>query len=219
MKPSAARNFLQRDIGNHETSHHEQRHLHDVRQCDRFQPAVQRVGPGKKPERHKRILNRNARYDMHSRRAKPKYRGEIDQDVEPQPEHGHHEPHARAVAALQEFRHRVDLIFQENRQKELAHDQERQRRHPFIGRDTEPQRITRARHADDLFGGNVRRDQRRADSPPGEGLARQKIVLAVLDMAGLLPRHELRQQKDGNRVADDNGNIDCAQAHERSTPP
>ncbi len=42
------------------------------------------------------------------------------------------------------------------------------RRDPFVTRDRDPHIKAFAGHADELLGGDVRRDQRGADGPPGE---------------------------------------------------
>ena len=146
-------------------------------------------------------------------------RGQVHEDVEAEPEHGHQRPDQPAVAALQELRHRVDVVLEEDRQEELADDQKRRRRHPFVGRDRKPDRIARARHADDLLGRDVGGDERGADRPPGQILRRQEIIRRVLLVSGLLARHILGEAEDADRVDNHDEDIECRKAHAKSPVP
>ena len=118
-----------------------------------------------------------------------------------------------AVPPVEELRHGVDVVLEEDRQEELADDQQGRRRHPFVRRDGEPDRITGAGHADDLLGRDVRRDQRRADRPPRQVLRREEIVGRVLFVTRFLARHPLREAEDPDRVNDDDNGVDRRKAH------
>ena len=71
---------------------------------------------------------------MDGRGAEPHDRGQIDDRVKHQPEYAHRVFHRRAKSRFQKLRHGVDAAFQENWQRKLPHENERDRRHPFIGR-------------------------------------------------------------------------------------
>ena len=120
---------------------------------------------------------------------------------------------------LEELRHRVDAVAEEDRQEIFADDQQGQRRHPFVGGDGEADRIARARHADDLLGRDIGRDQRGADRPPGQILRRQEIIRRVLGLAAFLARNPLGEAEDEDRVGDHHNHVDRRQAHGRPPPP
>ena len=209
----------QRQPRDDEAAQHQQRHLHDIGQRHRLQPAPDLVQQRERAQRHQRDVLVDPRHLGDRDRAEPDDRGEVHEHVQRQPEQRHQRADARAVPLLQELRHRVDPVAQEDRQEELADDQQRQRRHPFVRRDRQPDRIAGARHADDLFGGDVGCDQRRADRPPGQVLRRQEIIGGVLGAGPrLVARDILREAEDRDAVRDDDGDIDDTQLHGTASP-
>jgi hypothetical protein len=109
---------------------------------------------------------------------------------------------------MEELRHGVDVVLEEDRQEELADDQQGQRRHPFVGSDCEPDGVARPGHADDLLGRNIGRDQRSADRPPRQVLRREEVIAGVFLVPGLFPTDPLCEAEDADRVDDDDGEID-----------
>ena len=66
-------------------------------------------------------------------RAEPKYGGQVDEHIDPEPEQRHHVAHAVVVALLEELRHGIDLILEVDRHKEDRYDHKRSGCHPLVG--------------------------------------------------------------------------------------
>ena len=203
----------QRQIGDHQPAEHQQRDLHDISQRHRLQPALDLVGEREHAEQDECQRLVDARDLDHRDRAQPDDAGEVHEHVQRQPEYRHQRADARAVPPLQELRHGVDLVGEEDRQEKLADDQQRQRRHPLVRRDGETDRIARPRHADDLFGRDIGRDQRCADRPPGQVLGGEEIIGGVLGVASLFAADPLRQREDADGVEHHHRDIDVRQTH------
>ena len=172
-----------------------------------FRPPYSAYASANSASAGDRDLQVDARDRIHRERAQPQDRGEIHEHVQREPEHGHDVAHGRAVTLLEELRHRVDAVLEEHRQDPLADDDQRERRHPFIGRDRHAHHVAGAGHADDLLGGDVRGDQRRADGPPGQRARGEEIILRALLVIAFLARHPLRQHEDEDRVDRDDRDI------------
>ena len=204
---------VERQIGDDEPAEHEQGDLDDIGQRHRLQAAAQLVEQGEGAEHDERQILVDPRHLVDRDRAQPDDRGEVHEHVEREPEHRHQHRQRPPVTPREELRHRVDFVLQEDRQEELADDQQGRRRHPFVGGDGEPDRIARARHADDLLGRDVGGDERGADRPPGQVLRRQEIVRRVLLVPLLLAADILGEEEDRDRVGDDDDDIDRCELH------
>ena len=89
----------------------------------------------------------------------------------------HDRPGEHAVAVFKELGDGVNAAAQKFRQEDERHHHERDGGHPFVGGDRHAEPVGGlAGHADELFGGNVRRDQRKADQPPGKPTAGQEVI-------------------------------------------
>jgi hypothetical protein len=104
---------------------------------------------------------------------------------------------------------------EEDRQEEFADGQHCQRRHPFAGSNRQPDGIARTRHADDLFGRDIGRDQRGPNGPPRQAFGSVGIVRAVLFVPSLFAADELRQAENYDRMDSDHDDIDGSQSHWR----
>ena len=103
--------------------------------------------------------------------AEPSHRGEVDEDIEEEPEDREGKAHAPVVAFAQELRDGENLAFDHHRQQELTYDDERRGGHQLIGGNGNTRRKGRARHADKLFGRDVGGDERGSHGPPGQCVA------------------------------------------------
>ena len=206
--PGIAADLGQRQPGHQQPAQHQQRHLHDIGQRDCLEPAVELVEQGEGSQQVQRGVLVDAGDLGHRDRTQPDDRGQVDEDVQRQPEHRHQRADGRAVTLLEELRHRVDAVVQEDRQEPFADDQQGQRGHPFVRGDRQADRVARAGHADDLFGRDVGGDQRGADRPPRQRLRRQEIIVAVLLVPRFLARDPLRQDEDRDRVDADDRQVD-----------
>ena len=112
-----ARNVGQGDEQDHQSAEHQHRHLHHVGQRDGLEAAVQRIGAGERRQHDEALLLRQAGHRGERGGAQPEDRGQVDEDVERQPEDRHHELDVRPVPALEELRHGVDFVLQEHRQE------------------------------------------------------------------------------------------------------
>jgi hypothetical protein len=99
-------------------------------------------------------------------------------------------------------------VFEEYGQKVFAHDDQSQRRHPFVGRDPQADHVPGTGHSDDLFRGNIRGDERGADGPPRQRPPGEKIILRILAMRALFARYPLGQGKDRHGIDRDDGNVE-----------
>eukprot|EP01136_Pigoraptor_vietnamica_P011867 Opistho-1_new@51206 len=151
--------FAERDARNQQTAQNKQRDLDDVGERDRLQPAVKLVEQRKAAEREQRDILIDPRHLVDRDRTEPHDRCEVHEDIEREPEDRHQRADVGAVALFEELRHREDLVADEDRKKKFADDQQRERRHPFVGGDRQTDRIARSRHADDLLGRNIGGDQ------------------------------------------------------------
>ena len=210
---AAAADVAQGDPGDQQAAHHQQRDLDDVGQRHRLQAAVQLVGQREQAEQGERQHLVHAGDLVHRDRSQPQDRGQVHEYVQAQPEHRHQRADPRAVPFLQELRHGVDAVAQEDRQEELADDQQGRRRHPLVRRDRQADGIAGAGHADDLLGRDVGRDQRGADRPPRQRAAGEEVVGGRLLVPGLLARHPLRQGEDARQVHEHDHHIECCQLH------
>jgi hypothetical protein len=144
---------------------------------------------------------RRAREQLtHRQAAGVDHGGERDEHEQ----HHRHERHDRArrapVALIEELRHREDAGLQEIRQEREGDDDERDRGHPLIARDRHAHVVRGgARHADELFGGDVGRDERDADQPPLQAAAGEEVGLRVLAFAAALVESE-RDHRDDERA-------------------
>ena len=206
-----AADLAQGDGDDGQAARDQQADLHDVGQGHGLQPAPDLIGQRKHGDDHEGGELVDPRHRVHGDGAKPQDRGHIDEDVEAQPEHGHDAAHRRSVPLLQKLRHGRDIVAQEDGQEELGDDQEGEGGHPLIGGDGEADGVSRARHADDLLGGDVGGDQRGADGPPGQGPARQEVVGAGGLGVVAAHRHPLRQTEHGDRVDREHHKIHCRQ--------
>jgi hypothetical protein len=200
--------LVQRQEDDDQAAGDQQGHLDDVGQGHGLQAAPQLIGQGEDADDHQGGHLVDAGHRVDGDRAQPQDRGQVHEDVEDQPEHRHHVADAGSVPLLQELRHGADVVLQEDRQEELADDQQGQGRHPLIGGDGQAQGIARAAHADDLLGRDVGGDQRGADRPPGQGLAGQEVVGRVLLLAALVAGNPLGQAEDGDGVDRQDDEID-----------
>ncbi len=154
---SSERADITRDVGqgdeqDHQAAKHQHRHLHHISESDGFEAAIQCISTGERRQHQNTLHLSQAGHGRESGSAEPEDRGQVDEDIECEPEDRHHELDVRSVPALQEFRHGVDFVLQEHRQEKHADDQERQRSHPFIGGDRQSDGVSGAGHADDLLG-------------------------------------------------------------------
>ena len=214
MHAGAAADLVERHIRDDDAAEHQQRHLHDVGERDRLQAAVQRVEQ-REQRRAPMIAIWMSRPAMAFTASAPSHRIEVrfTKMYSAEPEHRHHVAHRRAVTLLEELRHRVDAVLEEHRQEPLADDDQRERRHPFVGGDRHAHHVAGAGHADDLLGGDVRGDQRGADGPPGQRATGEEIVLRVLLVFAFLARHPLRQHENADRVDRQDGDVQSCQIH------
>ncbi len=204
---------VERQRGHQQATEDQQRNLHDIGQRHRLEAAIQLVEQREHADQHQRQHLVHAGDLGHRDRAQPQDRGQVDENVQAQPEHRHQRTDPVAVPLLQELRHRVDAVAQEDRQEVLAHDQQGKRSHPFVGGDGQADRVAGAGHADDLFGRNVGGNQRRADRPPRQRAPGQEIVFGTLAVPGLLTRDPLRQHEDAGQVDQYDCHIECCQSH------
>jgi len=130
-----AADLTQRDGQDDDAAQDQQGHLNDVRQGHGLQAARYLIGQGEDAEDDQHGHRIEAGDGRYRRAAQPQDRGQVDEDVEQQPEDGHQELHAGAKALLQEARHGGHAIAQKDRDEELADDKQGDRRHPLIGGD------------------------------------------------------------------------------------
>jgi hypothetical protein len=130
-----------------------------VGQCDGLKTAIYRVGSGEDTDGDQGGLVFDAGDSVNRGGAKPQDRSQIHKDVDAEPEHGHHVAHRWAVTFLQELGHGVDAVLEEDRQEVLADNDQCQGGHPLVRSYTQADDVAGPGHADDLFGGDVRRDQ------------------------------------------------------------
>ena len=168
--------LLQGEIGHHQAAEDEHDHLDHVGVADDFHAA----------DCDDRGEQRQAKYDGQQRLAAQKLadghgaqkqdRSQIHEHVQEQPEHRHDQRDGFVVALLQKLRHRVDAVLQIDRHEKHADDDQRHGGDPFECRHGDADREALTRHADELLGRDVRRDERGADGPPGEGAFGQEEV-------------------------------------------
>jgi len=107
-------------------------------------------------------------------------RGQQHDHVSDQQVGGHDGARARIVPVFQKLRHGVNTRRQEFRQEIPRHDNQRDGGHPFVTADGQSRASFfkgRTRHADEMFGVDVRRNQGEADNRPHQRTAREKVIL------------------------------------------
>ncbi len=106
-------------------------------------------------------------------------------------------------ALLEELRHRVDFVLQEDGQQPLCNDYQRDRGGPLVDPDRDAHDERGSRHADDLLGRDIRGDQRSADRPPGQVAPGKKVIAGIFFVTGLLARYPLREDQQYDCVNGD----------------
>ena len=199
---------VQCEVGRDQAAKDEENHLDHIRPGDRRKPAVQRVGRREGREAEHPVEHRNAHDGLQGQRAQVQHGGEVDEDVEGDPEDRQDGLELGRVPLLDELGNGVQPLLDEDGQEVLADDDEGQRRHPLVGRDGQADLETGARHADELFGGNVGRDEGGAHRPPGQGFAGEEIVFGVLGVALLVAGDPESDPEDEDGIADEDGVIE-----------
>ena len=170
------RDEVQSEPRGHEAADDEAGDLDDVRVADDLH-AAQRDDRGEDGEEQHAGQHADAGDAADRERAQVQDRGQVDDDVQAEPEQRHRRRDGLAVALFEELGHRVDVVLQIDRHEEHGDDDEGGGGHQFVHGDGHADAEARAAHADELLGGDVRSDQRRADGPPGERAFGQEVVV------------------------------------------
>ncbi len=201
--------FAQREIGDHRAAHHECDALNQVRPGRRVQSAGGNVSrrhqtddpaPGAQTESKRAVAGEEFTHRQATRINHPRQRHEHQQDH-------HHERHDGArgisVAMFEKLRHRENASLEEVRKKAKRHYHQGDCRHPFVTADGHTEVIgSGTRHANELLGGNVGRNERNANQPPLQSASGQKVRFAVLAFTTAL------EQAEGNDANDENNEYD-----------
>ncbi len=203
-----AADLRQGQAGDDQATHHQQGHLDDIRQGHGLEAAGDLVEQSERTQARQHPEGIEAGHGGHRRTAQPQDRGQVDENVEDEPEHRHQVFDAGPEALLQEARHGGDAVPEEHRQEPFADDDQGDRRHPLIGSDGQADLVARSRHADDLFGGNVGGDQRGADGPPRQAVIGQEVALGRDFLGGLAAANHLGQHEDGDGVEQEDPHVE-----------
>ena len=200
------------DEGGEESAHDKQHDLDHIRPGHRGQAAVQRIGGGQDAEeedaRHEVGAIADAHDGVDRLRAEVEHRGQVHEDEQRDPEHGQNGFQGAVETLLDELRDGVQALLDEDRKQELGHEDEREGRHPFVRSDGQADGEARTRHADELLGRDVRGDERGADSPPGQCLTGEEIVVGVGLMTFFGAGDPQSQSDDGQDVKGENDDVD-----------
>ena len=169
---------VQGQVGGGQAAQNEKEHLNNVGEANHLH-AAQGNNYGKTGQRVHAEGQVQARDAAHGNGPEVENGGEVDHDVERQPENGHNHGHRAVVALAEELRHRENAVLQVHRNEEYGHHDEREGGHPFVGGNGQAHFKARARHAHKLLGRDVGGDERRADGPPGERAFGQEIVFGI----------------------------------------
>ena len=105
---------------------------------------------------------------MNRQRSSVEHHRQLDHNVADEADDRVGDTDLVAEAPLQELWHGGNFGLEVVRQEELAVQHQRDGRDPLEAGDRQADLIAAAGHADKMMGGNVRRDHRAADNPPGE---------------------------------------------------
>ena len=208
--PHAAspRHSVEREIGRDEATEDQEDHLDDVGPGHGRQPAVQRIGRREGRQTEHSVDHRNAHDGLQRERAEVQHGGEVDEDVERDPEDRQDRLELRGVPLLDELGNRVEPLLDEDGQEVFADEDQGQRRHPLIRGDGQADFESGAGHADELLGGYVGRDEGGAHRPPGERFAGEEIVLGVFLVALFFAGHPETDPEDEDGIADEDGVVE-----------
>ena len=137
------------------------------------------------------------------------HRRQRHEDVRRHDEARHQGARAHVVAELQVLRDRVDAGLQEPGQEEESDQHEGNRGHPFVAGDGEAEVVSLARHADEVLGRDVGRDERETDQPPGQVAPGQEVVACVVLSAGGVQRDAHHEEQE----ADEGGDVEGLKGH------
>ena len=142
-----------------------------------------------------------------------KYGGRGDQHVNDNRVHGHDPPRPGVIPVLKVLGHRVDAGTQETRQEEESNDDDGHRAAELIvGHGESGAARALARHADELFRGNVRRHDGQADERPCQSAPGKEVVLTCLFPAAFEHADADDQQQETGK----HGNVKKTEYHSTS---
>ena len=199
---------IEREVGRDEAAEDQEDHLDDVGPGHGREPAVQRIGRREGRQAEHPVDHRNAHDRLQRERAEVQHGGEVDEDVERNPEDRQNRLELSGIALLDELGNRVQSLLDEDGKEVFADENQGQRRHPLVRGDGQANLESGAGHADELFGRNVGRDEGGPHRPPGERLAGEEVILGVFLVALLVAGHPEADPEDEDGIADEDGVVE-----------
>src|SRR5690606_14161499 len=154
-------------------------YLYHIRITDHLHPAKGDDQREQRQQQHDHVQRFTADQAVDGHSAKVEDGSKVHEDVEEKPEDRHDQRYRFIVAHFQELWHGVDLVLQVDGYEPHRDDDQRQRGDPLIRRYGHPYKEAFAAHADELFRGDVGRDQGCADRPPGKRSLCQEEVFRI----------------------------------------
>ena len=183
--------------------------LDQVGPDDRLQAPVDRVATGQKadqPDAQERVDPEDG---LEREGSRIEHRRQRHEDVRRHDEARHQGAGADIVAEFQVLGDRVDARLQEAGQEEESDQHEGDGGHPFVAGDGEAEVVSLARHADEVLGRDVGRDQRETDQPPRQVAPGQEVVACVVLSAGGVQRDAHHEEQE----ADEGGDVEGLKGH------
>ena len=207
----------------HDRHHHradeQQNGLHAFRPHHREQAADHRVNAREHAEhddeQHKRVhahdrcAGREAENAAQHPRRRVKRHAHVNHDGREQRDDGEHIATAAIEAAFEKVRQRGDLRAQVERREKQRQQNQREARHPLEVAEDEAVFVSRFGQADEMHGGDVRREHRKANHRPRERVAGEEIVSALTAGRAFAPPKSRRHAKadDRQQVDDDDAPV------------
>ena len=204
-QPAPAAHADQAHDGQHNAADDQPGALHHVGIDHRAQAALHRIERRQNGERdhHRQLVP--AEQQVEQQRAGPQVNGILGEHVHQQQVAGEERAQAPAETVLQEFGDGVDLLAQIQRREQRGENDQAPRRHPFITAGDQAHAVTVAGQAHNMFGRNVRSQQRHADERPAQVAPGQEVFGVGLFLARRAQHgaHHQHQAEDNDNGIED----------------
>ena len=154
-RASASADHRQDQKGDRETAKDQNHDLNNVGQRYGFQTTIQRIEQRESGQHGHAREHTEASHRLDRQRPAIQYCGQVHCGEQENPEHRHDRFDAVTEPSLEKLRHRINAAFQENRQEKRCHNDEHERRLPFISGNGETDHKALSGLSDNLLCGDV----------------------------------------------------------------
>ena len=182
--------LVEADDGDDGAADEQRRTLQQVRPDHGFEAAVNGVRPGQNANRPDAYVKIDTENGLQADGAGVQHRSQRHADVGHEHVHRHEGARRCTVPVFEELGHGVNAQLQINRQQIQTDHYQGYGGDPFVAGDGQTRRSEAgAGHADEMLRGNIGRDERKTDQPPGEVAAGQEVVFGCVFLAGCVQRN------------------------------